>query len=301
VAGDALTRPLIATAAGLHDLDGPAGLDGRSLVALAPDSEVVWAADRSGRISRAENGGWQEVASLQDPAPRCLLPTDDGLLIGTSHARLFRVVRDAVEPVEAFDHAPGREGWYTPWGGPPDTRSLALGSTGTVYANVHVGGILRSAADGGWEPTIDVDTDVHQVIAGSAPAVVLAATAYGVARSDDGGDSWDITDEGLNGSYCRAVAVAGDTLLVSASTGPFTRQAALYRRPLDGGGPFERCGGGLPEWFPSNIDTACLAADEQRVIMGTAEGEVWASQDGGGTWERAADGLPKIMALVFAP
>jgi hypothetical protein len=301
VAGGSLIRPVAATAAGLHDLGGPAGLDGRSLVALAVDTEALWAADRGGSILRSENGEWQDVASLPDPAPRCLLSTDDGLLIGTAHARLFRLVRGAVEPVEAFDHVPGRDGWYTPWGGPPDTRSLAIGSTGAVYANVHVGGIVRSVPGGAWEPTIDVDTDVHQVSTARPGPLVLAATAYGLARSDDGGDTWDITDDGLHGSYCRAVAVAGETVLVSASTGPFTRQAAVYRRPLDGGGPFERCGGGLPEWFPSNIDTACLAADEHRVVLGTAEGEVWTSEDGGSTWERAAEGLPKITAVVFAP
>jgi hypothetical protein len=43
-----------------------------------------------------------------------------------------------------------------------------------LYANVHVGGILRTA-DGGetWTPTIDIDADVHHVT--TAEGIVLAA------------------------------------------------------------------------------------------------------------------------------
>jgi hypothetical protein len=270
-------------------------------VAVVVEAERMWAVDGGGAVLRQDDGAWREAATLSDPAPRCLLPTDEGLLIGTAEARLFRLVRDEVEPVEAFDHVPDREGWYTPWGGPPDTRSLAVGATGTVYANVHVGGIVRSGPGGAWEPTIDIDTDVHQVVAGGPGETVLASTAYGLARSEDRGDTWDITDEGLHGSYCRAVAMAGETVLVSASTGPFTRQAAVYRRSMKGGDPFTRCEGGLPEWFPSNIDTGCLAAEGQRVLLGTAEGAVWFSEDAGATWEQAAEGLPRIATVLFGP
>lgn len=289
----------MATSGGLHDLDGPAGLQDRSLVALAGSAEVAWALDREGAILRSDDGRWEEAGALADPRPRCLLPHEEGVLVGTSEARLFRLRRDVVEPVEAFDQVPGRDAWFTPWGGPPDTRSLAADAAGTVYANVHVGGIVRSAPDGAWRPTIDIETDVHQVIA-HRPGLVLAATAFGLARSDDGGETWAIVDQGLHAPYSRAVAVAEETVLVTASTGPRTRQAAVYRRPLDGSGPFERCTGGLPEWFPSNIDSHCLAADGPRVALGTAEGQVWASADQGRTWELARDSLPGITAVLWS-
>jgi len=294
-----VTRLLIATTMGLHDADGPAGLEGRSVVSLAADATGVWVLGRDGAILRADDGAWDEAASLSDPEPRCLLPHDGGVLIGTALARLFRLRRDALEPVEAFDEVPGRDGWYTPWGGPPDTRSLASDAAGTVFANVHVGGIVRLAPDGSWQPTIDVDTDVHQVIAHPERAgLVLAATAYGLGRSDDGGDTWELSADGLHASYCRAVAVAGDTVLVTASTGPSTRRAAVYRRP-DGEAPFEKCEVGLPEWFASNLDSHCLGADGPRAAFGTAEGDVWRSDDAGRTWERAADGLSRVTAVLW--
>jgi hypothetical protein len=297
-----VTELQVATAAGLRRPGAGGELDGRSLVGLASEAERRWALAGDGAILRSEEGGWEEVATLPDPPPRCLLPTDQGLLVGTALARLFRLRRDVLEPVEAFDEAPGRDGWYTPWGGPPDTRSLALDRTGTVYANVHVGGIVRSTPDGGWEPTIDVDADVHQVIAHpERDRLVLAATAYGLARSEDGGDRWDTADDGLHAPYCRAVTVAGETVLVTASTGPSTRRAALYRGPVDGGGPLERCGGGLPEWFPSNIDSHCLAASGPGVAFGTAAGELWASDDEGRTWDLVEEGLPPVRAVLVSP
>ena len=301
MAGGPLSRLLIATAGGLHDLDGPAGLEGRSLVGLAAEAGADWAVDRDGTILRADDGGWEAAGAMADPSPRCLLPHEDGVLIGTAEARLFRLRRDVVEPVEAFDEVDGRDRWFTPWGGPPDTRSLAADVAGTVYANVHVGGIVRSTPEGGWRPTIDIETDVHQVIAHpDREGLVLAATAFGLARSDDGGGTWATADEGLHAPYSRAVAVAGDALLVTASTGPRTRQAAVYRRSLDGSEPFERCTGGLPEWFPSNIDTHCLDADGPRAAFGTAEGAVWTTEDQGRTWELAHEGLPRVTAVRWS-
>jgi photosystem II stability/assembly factor-like uncharacterized protein len=224
------------------------------------------------------------------------------LLVGTSDARLFRLRAEALEPVAVFDRVEAREKWYTPWGGPPDSRSMAVDPAGTIYVNVHVGGIVRST-DGGqtWEPTIDIDSDVHQVIAvDGRPGTVLAATAQGLATSEDSGDTWDSHTDGLHGSYCRAVAVGGQTLLVSASEGHRGRRAALYRRPLESGDPFEKCEQGLPAWFGSNIDTHCLAAAESAVAFGTDDGEMYLSEDAGETWEIIATGLPPVRCVAFS-
>src|SRR5207249_11804592 len=118
-----------------------------------------------------------------------------------------------------FAQAPTRGAWYTPGGGPADVRSLSTGAGGAVYANVHVGGILRSDDGDRWKATpLDIDSDVHQVLAHpTRPGLVFAAAAVGLVTSRDGGASWDVSDEGMHASYCRAVAIAGEVLLVSAS------------------------------------------------------------------------------------
>lgn len=270
------------------------------MTALSIGEGGSWAIVSDVELWRTSNGTWQRAGRLDDPGLvlRSILPVPDGVLVGTSRARLFQLRDRELVPVAGFDRVSGRDVWYTPWGGPPDTRSLTRDADGTVYANVHVGGIVRSR-DGRWEPTIDVDTDVHQVVAHpELPGAVFAATAYGLATSRDGGDSWRIDEEGLHGSYCRAVAIAGDTIVVTASTGPFTRQAAIYRRPVDATGAFVRCEEGLPEWFSSNLDTYCLAAASGVVALGTDDGTIYRSDDAGATWQRIAERLPAIHAVV---
>ncbi|MCS6927376.1 MAG: hypothetical protein NZ578_15910, partial [Candidatus Binatia bacterium] len=106
---------------------------------------------------------------------------------------------------------------------------------------------------------------------------------------------------GLHGRYLRAVAVAGETIVVTASTGPYTKRAAVYRKPLHGEGPFERCWRGLPEWFPENINTACLAAFDSWAAFGTSDGRLFLSADEGRHWRVLAEGLPSVHCVTFIP
>jgi hypothetical protein len=274
---------LVGTGSGLHRVaDGHTELQDRAITALAwdyalVDGKAVW-----------RDGDW--LGEVDGPGANCLLPLDGGVLLGTAEAHLVRLPDGG--RVVAFDDAPERQRWYTPWGGPPDVRTLAAGPDGTLFANVHVGGILRST-DGGatWEPTLDIDLDVHQVLV-AADGTVLAATAYGLAESTDSGHTWNVVDDGLPATYARAVAVAGDVVLLSASTGPDGRRAGVYRRPLHGGGPFRRTSIGLPGTFPGNVDTFCLVADGDRAAIGTFAGRVYASDDAGASWSTVAAGPP---------
>jgi len=162
-----------------------------------------------------------------------------------------------------------------------------------------VGGIPRSVdAGASWAPTIDIEADVHQVVAHpTQPDVVLAAGAVGLAVSVDGGSSWRIERDGLHATYARAVAVAGDRVLVSVSNGPRGGRGAVYRGGLEPGATFERCTEGLPEWFDGNIDSGWLDARGSEVAFGTGDGEVFVSQDAGERWTRAATDLPSIRAV----
>jgi hypothetical protein len=181
-------------------------------------------------------------------------------------------------------------------------RSIAQDLSGRLHTNVHVGGIPRSSDAGvSWEPTIDIDADIHQVVAHpSEPDVVLAAGAVGLAVSVDGGASWRIEREGLHATYARAVAVSGDHVLLTVSNGPRGGRAAIYRTALEPGSAFERCTVGLPEWFDGNIDSGWLDARGSEVAFGTGDGEIFVSSDAGERWTRTAEGLPAIRALRFA-
>ena len=295
-------RVLVATSDGLLRLSeaGPVELVAGSVTALtrAAGGERWFALVGGDSLwAGGADEAWERVATIDGPPGRCLAATGDEVLVGTAEAHLVRVRSGTAETVQGFEKAEGREGWYTPWGGPPDTRWLSVADDATIYANVHVGGVLRSADDGDtWAPTIDVDTDVHQVLA--APGAVLAPSAYGLATSTDGGETWDVVTEGLHATYLRAVAVAGDDVLVSASTGPGGERSAVYRRP-GGQGPFERCRTGLPEWLTGNVDTGTLAGAGEWAAFADPEGTVFASADAGRTWEALATGLPRVTAVAL--
>lgn len=282
---------LVGTAGGLHRVDdGHTDLAGRQVTALAGGTALV-----EGRTVWRD-GGWLG-APIEGPPATCILVEGTGALVGTQEGHLVRM--PAGERVASFEAAPGRDAWYTPWGAPADVRTLAAGPDGTLYVNVHVGGILRSA-DGGasWEPTLDIDLDVHQVVV-AADGTVVAATALGLATSTDGGHTWTVVDDGLAATYARAVAVAGDTVLLSVSTGPDGGRAAVYRRPLHGGGPFRRTSIGLPGTFPGNVDTFCLVADGDLAALGTFAGRVYLSDDAGASWATVAAG-PPVTCMSFA-
>ncbi len=298
---------IIATTSGLWTADGDTAsavdtFAGRSVTALAADGATTWALVDGTTLWLERNGAWSERATIDGPPATCLAPSADGVLVGTEQAHLLRLTEHGLVRVEAFETVEGRSAWYTPWGDPADVRSIAVARDGAIYVNVHVGGVVRSR-DGGmsWAPTVDIEQDVHQVLAHPTRAsMVLAASAEGFGVSRDGGDSWTFETAGLHAHYLRAVAVAGEHVLISAATGFRGRRSAIYRRRLDGETRFERCRAGLPEWFDDNIDTGCLAADGGLVVFGTGDGRVYRSRDGGSAWELALKGLPAVTGVAIA-
>jgi hypothetical protein len=294
-------RWVVGTADGLVGSEGERWLAHRVITALAWDGHG-WLVLVDGReVMRVHGDEVEALGEIDDEAGRCLLPTADGVLLGTTHARLA-VLRDgAVTMLRSFDEVEGRDEWYTPWGGPPDTRSLSAAADGALFANVHVGGILYAEVlDGIWSPTIDIDADVHQVFADPFDAShVVAATARGLAETHDAGGTWHFTAEGLHAPYARAVALDGDRLFLSASTGPRGGRAALYRRE-PGADVFERCADTLPNWFPGNIDSHCLAARGGTTAFVTEDGRGFVSDDGGGSWREVLGGKARATCVGVA-
>lgn len=291
---------LVGTADGLIEL----ALDGGEIRRALPGVEVQalsgdWAIADGRVLSLSEGRPWPLPHGL---VGRCVHALPGGrALVGTSDARLVAVGGQSAPATEpSFDAIPGRKEWSTPWGGPPDTRSLAMSSSGPIVG-VHVGGVWRTERDQ-WVEAVPPEADNHQVVANGD--LVAVAAAIGVGQSTDGGRTWDWHDEGLHAPYCRAAALTDGWLLVSASTGPGSRRGALYRRPIDEPQrPFIPCGDSgkddLPAAFTHNIDTFELAASGNLAAMGTPTGELYVSEDSGATWTIVADSLPGVRSVQF--
>jgi hypothetical protein len=259
---------------------------------------------------RAPGGEWATVATSEFDLS-CCMAVRDAIYAGTNDARMLRLSQGGVlVPVDGFDNVAGRDAWFAGSAivngqrlGPPlGIRSVAANANGTIlFANVHVGGIPRSL-DGGrtWQPTIDIDSDVHEVRAHPAdPDIVVAASAVGLCISRDAGATWTIERDGLHASYCSAVAFSGDNILVSASTDHFAAQGRIYRRPIGPDGEIVAVQDGLPAWVNGIADTSCIAAKGSTIVVVDSAGTLYLSTEFGRAWSWSSSELPTPSSVLI--
>lgn len=287
-------------------------LPSHSVRALAADGRGGAVAIIDGRslCRRARNGAWSTIATVEFDLA-CCMAVGDIIYVGTDDARVLSVSTDGeIQQLIGFDAVPGRDQWYAGTAfingrlvGPPlGIRSMTATSDGAVLlANVHVGGIPRSV-DGGatWRPTIDIDSDVHDICAHpTRRELVVAAAAVGLCTSRDGGATWEVEHEGLHASYCSAVGFAGDDVLVAAAADHFAAKGGIYRRRVDGRGPLVAVGGGLPTWVDGIADTGCISTNDSVVAIADRRGNLYLSADAAGSWSRQADCFPFPSSILI--
>ena len=307
-----MTKPTILVATWGDGLFAVTG-DGRrqeiadlSVRGLAPDGRGGTLAIVGGHSlrRRAPSGQWVTVATSEFELS-CCMALRDTIYVGTDDARILRLSDGSagLEPIDGFNNVAGRNAWFAGSAivngqrlGPPlGIRSVAANSNGSVlFANVHVGGIPRSM-DGGrsWQPTIDINNDVHEVRAHpTSPDIVVAASAVGLCISRDAGAMWTIERDGLHASYCSAVAFSGDNIFVSASTDHFAAQGRIYRRPILPNGNIVAVEGGMTTWTEGIVDTGCIAANGSSIAVADRAGGLYVSDDFGRAWSCRFTGLP---------
>ena len=305
---------IVGTAAHLEDLDRSftyaadvfvtavaVGTFSGGVGSLLPfNSRPVWSLLDGERIVQLDEFDVTPLVRLPKATGESLAAAPGGtLVVGLEGGHLLTVSPEGtIAELTAFDTVEGRDGWTNPAAPQPQVRSIAVASAGSWFVNIHVGGVWRSD-DGGqsWRNVLQPEFDVHEVVTGENGRVAVAAAA-GFGWSDDNGDSWRWTTDGLHAGYSRAVALDGDTAFVTASTGPDTTDGRLYRCRL--GDAFEPCSGGLPESFPFNLDTGAVAASGGRVALGTHNGRVYCSNDGGSSWAVAAEAMRRVQVVRFS-
>jgi hypothetical protein len=287
-------------------------LPNRSVRALAPDSHGGALAIVDGRSlsHRSAAGVWSTIATA-DMDLACCAAVGDNIYIGTDNALVLRVsAAGEIEQLRGFERVAGRDKWYAGTAlingklvGPPlGVRSITATSDGSaLLANVHVGGIPRSADAGAtWQPTIDIERDVHgsvrirTVQASWRPprrlGFALAPTAARHGRSNRGA---------LHALHCSAVAFAGDDILLSAADSPFAAQGAIYRRGVDERSPLVRVTGGLPAWLDGIAHTGCIAVSASAAALADMKGNLYVSADNGHTWSCQACEIPTPISVLI--
>lgn len=272
---------------------------GQSVRSLVDDGHGgVFAVVGGHSLCRRASGGEWTTLFTGESSLSCCVRVGDVVFVGTDDARILRVAADGGHAwMKGFDSVDGRDRWYAGsamvdgklMGPPLGIRSIAATCDGAaLLANVHVGGIPRST-DGGlsWQPTIDIDADVHQVCTHpSRPDLVIAAAAAGLCVSRDSGATWTIEQRGLHATHCSAVAFGRDDLFVSASTDPFAKQGVVYRRPIDSDDPLQALRIADSIWLDGNVDTDCIATRDAMIALIDMSGCLHLSLDDGATWSR---------------
>jgi hypothetical protein len=260
---------------------------------------------------RAPGGEWTTVATSEFELS-CCMAVRDSIYVGTDDARMLRLRHEGgmLDPIDGFDSVEGRDTWFAGSAivngqrvGPPlGIRSVAANANGSIlFANVHVGGIPRSTDDGKtWQPTIDINSDVHEVRGHQEnPGIVAAAAAAGLCISRDSGATWITERQGLHAAHCYALAFSGDEIIFSAATDPFAAEGRIYRRPLKPDGSIAAVEGGMPAWTEGRVDTGCIAASGSSIAAADRAGNLYLSDDFGRAWSCSSTRLPTPSGVVI--
>lgn len=287
-------------------------VDGR-LLAIADETDIL--AAPSVEDGQREDT-WRALGAMPDVRANCLAELAGQIFVGAEDARMWRLPAEGGEPerIPSFDAVPSRDEWDTPWGGPPDVRSIATiaGESPAIYADIHVGWIVRSLDLGAsWTQLKgDLHRDVHRISTHWTRAdQVYAATAQGCFISEDRGETWTQHLEPFQPRNYQRCVVADhgdpDTILCTASLGPHpdgdTGCEAMIFRTEDAGGTWEAAHEGLPEYFYDNINTHMLAAsDSRRGAFAFHDGDesVYLTTDAGKWWEQIAT-VPDALAVLM--
>jgi len=278
---------------------GSAGADG-------PENDTVLAGSYGQGMFRSSDGGatWTPAnQGLTAPALRTIIadPTrQDAVLCGTEPGRGFRSVDHgrSWQEMTGIAALPNSDEWYLPYSpragalrnfyAPPAPRGHP---PDRLFASIEVGGALRSSDGGATWTLLDLyasdiqDDDIHYVTGHpDKPDEVWLALGWaalknrphvdraklgGVARSDDGGQTWT---KMIDGDYTRAVIVppAQPNLVLAAPAKRVGGQGRIVVS-ADGGETWEPAGDGIEEPMTDMVE----------VFLAAPDGSIWAICAGG--------------------
>ena len=230
----------------------------------------------------------------------CIAMTN-AVLVGHDRGAALPAARATGSSRSSPSTAPqGREEWYTPWGGPPATRSFTEWDD-DVYRQC---ACRRDRPHR--RPWQDVEThDRHRRRRPSGRDRGGAAAGRVRRRARDQRGPGDDVDHAQRWAR-RALLESRRRLWRRRArvgiNGPRGGQAAVYRGGL-GGGSFERCVTGLPAWFDGQHRHVLPRRAERRLVRGVRDGDgrLFGSADAGSTWAELAAGCRRSSTCSSCP
>jgi hypothetical protein len=290
----------------------PLGLDGYRVAALHASRDVLLAGTYGDGLFRSGDGG-QSWARIEAGLSASTFRFVSAELAGTEPARVYRSADGgrSWEELDGITRIPGHERWYLPYSPRAGAARNAYVSGDRLLVAAEVAGLLRSEDGGrtwGCEPVAG-DEDVHHVTAhpddpellyvslGSASLNERGGRHGGIARSRDGGHTW----EKLETDYTRATIVPPqrpDLLLA----GPALRVGRGGRIVVssDGGDTWEPAGHGIEVPMPDMVELF-VAAPDGTVWAICSAGRLLRAAPGEWSWSSVlpADSEISVQSIAF--
>ncbi len=242
------------------------------------------------------------------------------LFLGTSPAGLYRSddLGESWREIPSIHEVPDTEKWtFPPPPHIPHVKATVFHPTepATIYVLVEQGAFLKSTDDGAtWrelsaysDPDEVAYRDVHRLLIDpDDPRRMFLATGEGLYRTRDGGESFDhLMKRGERIGYPdflffdpadrRTVYMGGSTLNPGAW---FAKGMAgsTVMRSTDDGATWAELADGLPHPVVGAFEAMCqhVWPGGMMLVVGTATGQLYASENGGASWERIADDVTPV-------
>ncbi|HYR62363.1 MAG TPA: hypothetical protein VET24_06985 [Actinomycetota bacterium] len=285
--------------------------DGAVLAGTAGGSLLAWTGAGEAKVLAKDLG--DAVTSLA-------LARNGRLIAGCFPAGVWRSkdVGESWTPIKSIVGCPGSESWCGAGADPlPHATVSAVGAhhkdSKTIYVGIKVGGVYRSR-DGGksWYNLALPCPDVHSIqLSAARPERVFVTTgggsgAGGAFCSDDEGISWRHMGETNSRQYTMGLAAhptEPDRVIMSAAAGPPSTWKSNAHCDLylstDSGRRFRT----VVKDLKGGVRRRALVINPRvpsESAFGTANGELWYSNDGGESFDLVAEGLADLHAVAFA-
>lgn len=294
---------------------GETVLEGLSLDAIAahpdePDRVLVGTVEEGVQRSRDGGDSWERVGqrTIDDHVTALASdPSDPGTFyVGTEPSQVYKTTDggEAWHHLDGLTALPSASSWAFP--PRPSTHHVRWievppDDPDHLYVAIEAGALVRSF-DGGetWVDRVPGGRrDTHTMATHpDVPDRAWTAAGDGFAVTDDGGETWQYPQTGLDHRYCWSVAVDPgdpDRLLLSAASGPRSAhrsgaaESYVYRR--HGEEPWTLAGEGLPHGEGMLRPLIHRGFEPGVAYLATNLG-VWRTADMGGTWERIHEEWP---------